>query len=243
MIVIHSCKDKLEGKPELTMTDLLPLPFDIHVVIARKLTLKDSLSYAQVSTVCHDAVYVFAHRTELDFSSVLVDNNHVSLPDTLFLTVLHAHTKATSIRYFCIPGSFSSFNDFSNYLNLYWKLTFIPSYDESTPDSDTICGRYVGHQQGHLQSIYYTGYFGTETVQQGLRLRQILMYFDNEYCSFQITSEGDLSLPLLPESLNWGTVDIDAPYSRFTICDIQINHPLTLCPQCTQIQEILGSIN
>ena len=60
------------------MANLLYLPFDIHVLIVRNLDLRSCLSYTQIATVCHDAVYyIFAHRSELDFSSLIVDNTWV----------------------------------------------------------------------------------------------------------------------------------------------------------------------
>ena len=68
------------------MANLLSLPFEIHVfLIVCYLDLHNCLSYAQVATVSHDAVYyVFAHRAELNFLS-LVDNHYLHpLPDTLF---------------------------------------------------------------------------------------------------------------------------------------------------------------
>ena len=132
------------------MANPLYLPFDIHVLIVRNLDLRSCLSYAQVATVCHDAVYyVFAHRSELDFSSLIVDNQYLDpLPDTLFLQILYSHTRATRLRNFVIPISFAAFNELSQYLNLYWTLTFISEYDPSVPSTDTTCGRYVGHPQG-----------------------------------------------------------------------------------------------
>lgn len=184
---------------------------------------------------------VFAHRAELEFSSVLVDTHYVSLTDMLFLKVLHAHTRANRIRNFCVPKSFAAFNDLSSYLDLYWKLTFIPSYDESVPN-DTICGRYAGHQQGQLVSIYYLGNFGAKTSQLGHMLQLIFASFDDDLHGLQITSE-DYSIPFLTDTLNWSTVNIDAPYNRCTVCEVQIDYPLSTCSQCTHIQEILANIS
>lgn len=85
------------------MTTLISLPFDVQVIIVRYLNLYDCISFAQVSTACHDLVYyVFSHRAELDFSSVLTDDDNLSLSESLFLQVLYAHTRVTSIRNFCI---------------------------------------------------------------------------------------------------------------------------------------------
>ena len=60
------------------------LPLDIHIEIVCYLPLRNALSYSQVSTITFDVVYyVFAHREELDFSSLLDANNTIALPDTV----------------------------------------------------------------------------------------------------------------------------------------------------------------
>ena len=125
---------------------------------------------------------------------------------------------------------------------MYWNLIFISESDPSIPNTDTICGRYVGHIQGHLESIYYLGYFGSQTPQQGHILQQILIPFDDEY-GLQITSENDYCFPLLPDRLNWSTVDIDAPYNRCSVCDLQIEFPQLIYSQCTYIRDFIESIN
>ena len=53
---------------------LLTLPFDMHILIVKYLSLKDCIAYMQACYVTHDAVqYVFSHRRELNFKSVLDD--------------------------------------------------------------------------------------------------------------------------------------------------------------------------
>ena len=70
----------------IIMSNLLSLPFDVKLLIVRYLNLSDCLSFAQVSTVCHDIVYyVFSHRAELDFTSVIGDDSYLSLSNDLFL--------------------------------------------------------------------------------------------------------------------------------------------------------------
>ena len=65
------------------------VPFDIHVEIARYLPLKDTLAYANISTLTHDAVYyVFSHRKELNFTSLLDDSGCIALPDTMTFCML-----------------------------------------------------------------------------------------------------------------------------------------------------------
>ena len=54
----------------------LSLPFNLQLLIVRHLDLNDCLSFAKVSTVCHDIVYyIFSHRAELDFTSVITDGH------------------------------------------------------------------------------------------------------------------------------------------------------------------------
>lgn len=227
------------------MANLLSLPFDIHILIVRNLDLQTCLGYAQVAPVCHDAVYyIFVHRAELDFSSLLVDNHYLyPMPNSLFMNILYSHTRATTFRNFCIPTSFTAFNELSDYFNLYWSLTFISEQDPSMPNSDTICGRYVGHIQGQLQFIFFIGqYYGAQNPQQGDILQEMLTPFQDEY-GLQIASESDCSFPVLSDTLNWNTVDLDGPYNRCTICDLEIHFPLSLCSQCTFIRELLDNIN
>ena len=184
------------------MANLLSLLFDVHILIVRNLALQTCLGYAQVAPVCHDAVfYIFAHRAELDFSSLLVDNHLYSMPDSLFMNILYSHTRATTFRNFCIPTSFTACNELSDYFSF---LIFISEQDPSMPNSDTICGRYVGHIQGQLQSIFYIGqYYGAQNP-QGDILHDILAPFQDEY-GLQIGSESDCSFPVLSDRLNWNS--------------------------------------
>ena len=99
------------------MANLISLAFDAQLVIVRNLNLKDCL-YSQLSTVCHVVYCVFSHWTDLDFSSVLMDDQYISLSDSLFIEVLHAHTRVTTIRNFSISRSFVAFPAFIHYLNL-----------------------------------------------------------------------------------------------------------------------------
>lgn len=65
-------QDMAVSKNDSTAATFECLPFDLHVVIIRKLNLVDALSYAELNPICHDAVYyVFSHQLQLDFSSTL----------------------------------------------------------------------------------------------------------------------------------------------------------------------------
>ena len=97
------------------------LPLDIDIEIVRYLPLRDALAYSQTCTIVLDAVYyAFAHRDELDFSSVLDANNTIALEDNMILTILHAHTRASIIINFCLPHTFMLFAELDQYLSLYW---------------------------------------------------------------------------------------------------------------------------
>lgn len=115
---------------------------------------------------------MFSHRTKLDLSSLALDGNYVSLTETVFLQVLYAHTRATSIHNFCIPHSFTAFAKFSHYLDMYWSLTFLSGNDPTLPNNDSITGMYVGHPQGKLQAIYYRDYFGAQNLEEGHKMQK-----------------------------------------------------------------------
>ena len=163
-----------------------------------------------MSTTSHDVVYyVFSHRAELDFSSVLSDDQYVLLSDSLFIEVLHAHTRVTTIRNFSIPRSFAAFPDFTHYLDLYWGLTFISDSDPTVPDNDSISGIYVGHPHGQLQLIYYLGYFGGPTLHECHQMQEIMESFDDSY-GMQIANENECYNEPLHDSSNWSTtVDLE----------------------------------
>ena len=119
------------------------LPLDIHIEIVRYLPLRDALAYSQACTVAFDAVYyVFAHRDELDFSSVLDANNTIALQNNMILSILHAHTRASVIINFCLPHTFTLFAELDQYLSLYW--TKHTNMDQTAA---------VGHPMGTLQRI------------------------------------------------------------------------------------------
>ena len=111
---------------------------------------------------------VFSHRLQLDLSSTICfDTYHypiLTMSTDLFITVLHAHTRATQIRNFLIPSDFTAFTDLADYLNLYWVDTFMPSHDDSTGDFSVVCGTFVGHIRGQLNEIHY---FGASNPNQG----------------------------------------------------------------------------
>ena len=97
--------------------------------------------YSQVSTVTFDAVYyVFSHRKQLDFGSVLGADKGIILPDSLLLKILHAHTRAEVITNFCVSRRFDSFAELEWYLEKYWHLM----------DTGDIT---VGHESGQILNI------------------------------------------------------------------------------------------
>lgn len=69
----------------------LSLPYDVHVIIVKLLNLKEALVYAEVAPLTQRAVkFVFSHRKQLDFGSVLGPNGQISLSDDTILQVLCA---------------------------------------------------------------------------------------------------------------------------------------------------------
>ena len=107
----------------MVMAGLLSIPFEVHVSVIRMLSLKDCIAYMQVCTVTHDVVYyVFAHRKELDFESVLDERGTIGLCPELLMKVLYAHRRAVSIMNFCLNPSFTMLQEF---FSLYWSYKVV----------------------------------------------------------------------------------------------------------------------
>ena len=80
--------------------------------------------------------------------------------------------------------------------------------------------------------------------QHGHILQNLSMDFDDEY-GLQITDENEYSFPLLPDRVNWSTIDIDAPYSRCSVLDSLVPFTYTftpICSQCVYIHNFLESV-
>ena len=65
------------------------------------------------------------------------------------------------------------------------------------------------------------------------------MSYDGNVYGVHIVAE-DNTYPLLDDTTNWSTVDLDAPYTRCTVCDVEIDYPNEICSQCMQIQKVLS---
>ena len=103
------------------MSALQTLPFLVQVEIVRHLPLADALAYSQTCVSAHDAVYyVFSHRVELDFFSVLDVNEVIALEDETVLKILHAHVRAERITAFCLRAEFGLLPNLENYFRTYW---------------------------------------------------------------------------------------------------------------------------
>ena len=193
------------------MAALLSIPFEVHVSIVRKLSLKDCISYMQVCTVTYDVVcYVFAHRKELDFQSVLDESGTIALRPEVLMRVLYAHTRAVSIMNFCFNPTFTLLNEFFRYFSIYWsyKVVDIQQFDP--------CLQEVGHPSGHLQRIRYLGWDGGSTQEQSIQLWSLwnssqdwYMEVDGPICSHDDRTTSYLS----STEPNWSSVDLDAPYT------------------------------
>ena len=199
------------------MASLLLLPFDIHVLIVKYLPLKDCIAYMQVCPVAHDAIYyVFSHRRQLTFESVLDDNQTIALSPQMLMTILYAHTRAETIINFCFNHSFNLYADFSRYFNLYWKRRWV---DLDWPYG--ICYMTVGHPAGNLIFIYYLGsHNGGANLQQSMFLQSLW-----QHLSDWITPMNH-PLSSIGTQPNWCTQDIDNPYTYSSVID------LCSCPAC-----------
>ena len=138
------------------MAGLLSILFEMHVLIVRELSLKDCIAYMQVCTVAHDVVYyVFAHRKELDFESVLDESGTIALCPEMLMKVLYAHTRAVSIMNFRLNPSFRILDEFKRYFIWYWSYKVVKP-KQFEPDFEEV----IGHPSGHLDRIRYLGYCG-----------------------------------------------------------------------------------
>ena len=190
------------------------LPLDIHIEIARYLPLRDALAYSQVCTLTFDAVYyVFAHRDELDFSSVLDANNTIALENNMILAILHAHTRASVIINFCLPDTFTLFEDLDQYLSLYW--TKHANMDQMAAVGHGLPYNASSESKESLLSLWhkYEPY------------SEVLSYID---------SYGLPGTPSPHKSLynNWSNANIEIPYHCST-CNSLISYEGDICDECS----------
>ena len=127
------------------------IPLDIHIEKARHLPLKDALVYATINPLAYDAVfYVFSHRRELNFASLLDKKQCIDLADAEFLNILHAHVRAESVAGFALPCTFNMFDELEAYFGTQWRVLVNQDSTE------------VGHPCGNLQFVEYLHYFGLD---------------------------------------------------------------------------------
>ena len=69
-------------------------------------------------------------------------------------------------------------------------------------------------------------------------MRQIMELFDDGYGT-QIVPKDDCCIEPLHDSSNWSTIDIDAPYHLYSVCDLAIVQDTKICCTCTCIQSFL----
>ena len=215
----------------MVMANLSSLPFEVHLLIARHLSLKDALSYAEILPITYDAVYyIFAHRKQLDFASTLNSHGIIDLSDITLLQILHAHTRATEVRYFAPSPTFQRIDELKFFMDLYWSHTFIPVYDDDLQPS-LFSGHYVGHPSGHLTSIRYAEPLNPSVY-------RLFQNYDDQMYGVFIDSEPSFScVPSLSDSHNWSVIDIDEPYAKCIRCDTVIKPiPWPQSPICSSCE-------
>lgn len=170
------------------------LPFDVHVYIVKLLNLSDALAYAEVTPEANAAVqFVFAHRKQLDFGSVLGSNGQIMLSDTVLMKVLYAHVRVETITDFSLQPSFQAYSALREYMETRW----IPMDDDDRETSGYLCNvRYPTHT-----------HFGAATPEQGRKLfYEIWQSFSDEYGVFTIDyANWNRILPLNNAPGNWTT--------------------------------------
>ena len=176
------------------------LPFEVHVAIVKLLRLNEALVYAQLTPLTKSAVdYVFAHRKQLDFGSVLGPNGQIGLPDPTIMRILYAHVRAELITDFSVQPTFSAFAALQEYMRSRW----IPLYDDSGFPTG------VGH--GVLCNIRYpvNTYCGGATLQQGQKLLAIWVEFNDNIGVFCVEAANFNQIPPLNNAPgNWSTREL-----------------------------------
>ena len=59
----------------------------------------------------------------------------------------------------------------------------------------------------------------------------------------QITSVDDHCIQPLHDSVNWNTVDTDAPYHLCSLCELSVVQDSEICSTCTYVQAFLDDDN
>ena len=111
---------------------------------------------------------MFAHRKELDFTSVLDESGSIALCPEVLMKVLYAHTRAVSIMNFRLNASFTMLEEFRRYFDPYWAYKVVDLYHfDGYPEA-------VGHPSGHLERIRYLGCEGGgSTREQSVMLNSL----------------------------------------------------------------------
>ena len=202
------------------------IPLEVHIDIARYLPLRDALAYANVNTLAHDAVYyIFSHRSELNFASLLDDKDCIALTDAEIMNVLHAHVRATSIVALSLRCSFSMFAELESYFSMYWRV-LINQRDEQ-----------VGHPSGNLQYVGYLHYYGLQHGAPKENLARMAALCDryepyDEYLScFEnrgLCGEYSFTEPYN----NWSNIDLDIRYKPCPCCHLSTFASSEVCEGC-----------
>ena len=168
----------------------------------------------------HDVVYyVFAHRKELDFESVLDGSGIIALSPEVLMKVLYAHTRSVSIMNFCLNPNFTMLEEFCRYFSLYWSYEVVDAeqFDDWHLEA-------VGHPSGHLERIRYLGReSGGSTHEQSVKLYSLWRWNQDWYVADldgPISEHDDKTKSYLSRSEeNWSTVDVDSPYTWCWECN------------------------
>ena len=173
------------------------LPFEVHVAIVKLLYLNEALVYSELTPMTKSAVkYVFAHRKQLDFGSVLGPNGQIRLPDSTIMRILYAHIRAEVITDFSVQPTFSAFTALEQYMRSRW----IPLHDSS--------GFPTGIGNGVLSNIRYPvhTFCGGATLQQGKKLLAIWTQFNDDVGVFCVDAANFNHIHVLNNAPgNWST--------------------------------------
>ena len=168
--------------------------------------------------------YVFSHRRELNFASLLDDKQCIGLPDAEILDILHAHIRADSIIALSLRCTFNMFAELEAYFAIHWRVLINQH------------GQEVGHPSGNLRSVGYLHYYGLDHDALKANLSRMAAICDNlepydEYLSrFEPFGVHGMYSPT--ELYNWSNIDLNLRYKPCPCCDLSMLSSREICEAC-----------
>lgn len=188
--ILHFCPHPTFTSFQALAQHLCVFPLHVQVAAIMSMSLYQAYHLSQMCPQAFDAVYyTFAHQTDLDFSSFLDGKGVIALPDNEIMTILHAHTRARSIHYFCLPPTFTSFDALKQYFSLYLPFWL------------------NGHDTGFLSMIHCP-----RAWQCDLATHPIYIHLRNMLCIHEDDHHSIINDEVYYTTNEWSCEDLDAPF-------------------------------